>query len=94
MDVIIVIEIFVFRAKHRKDARYEETRGDWYFQRKRYQKDDESEYQYPSQFTNKKTKGEDYRENERNKRSKGETERGSKRHKKIYNERNSNDGNR
>ena len=73
-----------------EDARYEEARGDWYFQRKHHQKDDDSEY--PSQFTNKKTKGEDYKENERNKRSKGETERGSKRHQKIYNERNSNHG--
>ena len=24
----------LFRAKHRTDARYEESRGDWYFERK------------------------------------------------------------
>ena len=90
---MIFVTHVLFRAKHRKDARYEETRGDWYFQRKHYQKDDE--YEYPSQLKDKKTKGEDYKENKRNfVRSKGETEKGIKRHKKIYNEREKNHGNR
>ena len=31
----IVLLLLHLRAKHRKDVRYEETRGDWYFQRKR-----------------------------------------------------------
>ena len=75
--------------------RYEETRGDWYFQRKQYLEDDDS--QYPSQFRKRKTKGEDYKEN---KKSKGETEKENKRHKRhvnareIYNERNNNHGKR
>merc|ERR1712183_384087 len=64
------------RAKHRKDVRYEETRGDWYFQRKQGLKHEES--QYPSHFQGEKEKG----ENKRNfVRSKGETERESKRRK-------------
>ena len=92
---MIFVSHVLFRAKHRKDARYEETRGDWYFQRKHYQKDDE--YEYPSQLKDKKTKGEDYKEN---KKSKGETEKENKRHKRhvnareIYNERNNNHGKR
>ena len=88
------ISLYVlFRAKHRKDVRHEETRGDWYFQRKQHLKDDESE--------GKKTKGEDYKENKRNfVRSKGETEKGRGRRKRPfnagekYNEINTNHGNR
>lgn len=80
--------------------RYEETRGDWYFQRKHHLKHEETEY--PSHFTKgEKTKGEDYKENKRNfVRSKGETEKENKRRKRpfdageIYEERNSNHGNR
>ena len=80
--------------------RYEETRGDWYFQRKHHLKDDESEY--PSHSPKgRKTKGEEYKENKRNfVRSKGETEKGSGRGKRpfkageIYNEINNNHGNR
>ena len=86
----------LFRAKHRKDVRYEETRGDWYFQRKHHLKDDESEY-----TRGQKTKGEEYKENKRNfARSKGEREKGSGRRKRpfnageIYDEINNNHGNR
>ena len=60
VDIIYLFSCYVlFRAKHRKDVRYEETRGDWYFQRKHHLKHEES--QYPSHFT----KGDDYKENKK-----------------------------
>jgi len=102
VDIIYLFSCYVlFRAKHRKDVRYEETRGDWYFQRKHHLKHEESQYPSHGETKGKKTKGEDYKENKRKfVRSKGETEKENKRRRRpfdageIYRERNNYHGNR
>ena len=68
MTIDINFHKMCFRAKHRKDIRYEETRGDWYFDRK-HQRNIESDN------TKSKQKGEKLQKDV-NKKSKlrGETE--------------------
>ena len=64
---------YQFRAKQRKDIRYEETRGDWYTERKHWRENDKD---------SKRDKGEKYKfesadkySKKHNKKLKGETKR-------------------
>ena len=81
MTIDINFHKMCFRAKHRKDIRYEETRGDWYFDRK-YGRETHEEQKHCSskdKDCKEKSKGEKYLRRDRGKsdkmKSKGENKR-------------------
>ena len=70
--------LLIFRAKQRKDVRYEETRGDWYFDRKLLRETHEEKTQCSSKDKDchEKSKGERFMRRDKGKsdkmKSKGE----------------------